>query len=274
MINSINDVINFRDTNTVYQFHGCWWHGCQTCFPNDRDSKQYGRSHKEKRDHTTKIAEYIRQSGYGLEEIWECEWRTYRRGNAVTNSYLYPTESRYRMTSEEILQFIRNGQLFGAVLCDIHVPEDKKDYFAEMPPIFKNTTVHFEDIGRHMQSYLKSSDQTFSDRRYLIGSMFGNKQLFITPLLQFYLKLGLVVTTIHEVIEFSPRKCFDGFADRVTNDRRAGDRDPALKVIGDTSKLIGESITFVDRRVSRKILSVMGVTKCIYPQETRFMGIP
>ena len=144
------------------------------------------------------------------------------------------------MTAEEILQFIRDGQLFGAVLCDIHVPEDKKEYFAEMTPIFKNTNVRYEDIGQHMQAFLQSSGQQFTERRYLIGSMFGEKQLFITPLLQFYLKLGLVVTTIHEVIEFSPRKCFDGFADSVTNDRRAGDRDPALKVRGDTSKLVGE----------------------------------
>ena len=145
------------------------------------------------------------------------------------------------MTKEEILQFIRNGRLFGAVLCDVHVPDEKKDYFAEMPPIFKNTTVRFEDIGSHMQSFVESSGQTFTERRYLIGSMFGEKQLFITPLLQFYLKIGLVVTEIHEVIEFSPKTCFNSFAEQVTDDRRAGDRDPALKVRGDTSKLTGQS---------------------------------
>ena len=33
--------------------------------------------------------------------------------------------------------------------------------------------------------------------------------------------------------------CFAAFADRITEDRRAADRDPALKVVGETSKLNG-----------------------------------
>lgn len=26
-----------KDTKTVYQMHGCYWHGCIKCYPNDRD---------------------------------------------------------------------------------------------------------------------------------------------------------------------------------------------------------------------------------------------
>ena len=36
-----------------------------------------------------------------------------------------------------------------------------------------------------------------------------------------------------------PKRAFSPFEQSVTNDRRAGDRDPAYKVIADTSKLIG-----------------------------------
>lgn len=108
-----------------------------------------------------------------------------------------------------------------------------------MPPVFKNTTVTVDNIGDYMRSFLQQTDKTFKDTRYLIGSMFGEKILIITPLLRWYTSHGLIVTKIHQVIEFQPRQCFRGFVEGVTNDRRAGDRDPNLRAIADTSKLIG-----------------------------------
>ena len=145
--------------------------------------------------------------------MWECTWKTHKRviansNNSIHNRYLYKTEVQYRMTEEQILQHIESGDIFGAVEVDINVPEELKSRFSEMCPIFKNTTVHFDDIGDHMQDYVNKSGQKFTERRYLIGSMFATKQLFITPLLQYYLKLGLKITKIYQVIEFNPKCCF------------------------------------------------------------------
>ena len=56
-----------------------------------------------------------------------------------------------------------------------------------------------------------------------------------------YLEHGLEVTRVYQVIEFDPSRCFKKFTENITNDRRAGDRDPSLKAIADTSKLIGNS---------------------------------
>ena len=173
--------------------------------------------------------------------IWECEWKEYKRSHNTHNRYTYPTESMYRMTEASLLERIRQGLIFGAVEVDIHVPNPLKEYFSEMPPIFKNTVVKHEDIGVFMQDFLKERNREFKDTRYLIGSMFGDKILIITPLLVWYMNHGLVVTKIHQLIEFKPSKCFKPFADRVSNDRRAGDRDPSMKAIADTSKLIGNS---------------------------------
>ena len=108
-----------------------------------------------------------------------------------------------------------------------------------MPPVFKNCTITSEHIGDFMREFLDSVGQTFQDTRYLIGSMWGKNILLITPLINWYIEHGLVVTKIHQVIEFSPKRCFTEFVDQISDDRRAGDRDPDLKVIGETSKLIG-----------------------------------
>ena len=90
-----------------------------------------------------------------------------------------------------------------------------------------------------MQDYLAQTGKTFKDTRYLIGSMFGTKILTITPLLRWYMAHGLTVTKVHQVIEFSPRQCFGEFVTNISDDRRAGDRDPNMKPIAEVSKLQG-----------------------------------
>ena len=218
------------------------WHGCESCFTDDRDVVRQGRTHNQKREHTRKISDYIRQEGFSLVEMWECEWRQYKSANgenAVHNSYTYKTENTYRMTELEVLAHVMNGDIFGAVEVDIRVPDDKKWLFEEMTPVFKNTTISQDDIGDYMRDYLTHDGKTFKDTRYLIGSMFGDKILLITPLLKWYLEHGLIVTKVYQVIEFEPRQCFGEFVTNISDDRRAGDRDPDLKPRAETSKTIG-----------------------------------
>ena len=205
---------------------GCFFHGCPTCKTNDRDEKKNGwPSLDEKYEKTEKMNQYIIENGYNLEVKWECEWRSEKIhiSPMPSNKYLYHLEDKYRLSQSEILKAVQDGELFGAVECDIHVPEHLKDKFSEMTPIFKNTLIREEDIGEHMQNFLKERNEKFKPTRYLIGSMFGEKILLITPLLKWYLQQGLIVTKIYQLIQFNPKKCFKKFADQVSEDRRAGD---------------------------------------------------
>ena len=71
------------------------------------------------------------------------------------------------------------------------------------------------------------------------------KILLITPLLRWYIEHGLLVTKINQFIEFCPKRAFSPYEESVTNDKRAGDRDPAYKALADTSKLIGNSFMVI-----------------------------
>ena len=51
------------------------------------------------------------------------------------------------ITQDQIIQYIRDGCLFGFVECDTEVPDHLKDYFSEMTPIYKNDDVSLDDIG-------------------------------------------------------------------------------------------------------------------------------
>jgi len=245
----MHDVVKFR------------YHGCPTCKPDNRDVKVGGRTLNEKYKQTEETSKYLRSLGYQLVEMWECSWSQHKRDHVPHNSYVYPTEDRYRMSQDQILSAILDGRIFGAVQCDVRVPENLKSHFGEMPPVFKNTTVTENDIGDHMTDFLSSTGKSFKPTRYLIGSMWGEKILMITPLLTWYIQHGLEVSRIHQIIEFAPKNCFKAFADRVSNDRRAGDTDPALKIVAETSKLIGKSRKILNYWFS-VLLIIFAFSKC------------
>ena len=63
-------------TRTVYEFHGCVYHGCLTCFPV-RDAKHYAtpdRTVEELYQATLNKRMALLRAGYTVIEMWECQW--------------------------------------------------------------------------------------------------------------------------------------------------------------------------------------------------------
>ena len=158
---------------------------------------------------------------------------------------------------KEIVNAVISEKMFGAVECDIVVPEvwppivrnrddfhekfDSKtpmEYFSEMSPLFVTTEVPFESIGAHMQKHVLDHGLSKKPRKLLVGGLRAKKILLATPLLRWYLLHGLEVTRIYTVIEFGKKKCFDDFAQKVTEGRRAGVASGS-KLMQDSWKLIG-----------------------------------
>ena len=89
----------------------------------------------------------------------ECEFQT-----TVSQPY------KQKLTGEYLLKQICAGKYFGAVVCDIRVLEMLKEYFAEMPPVFKNVEVWIEDIDPYMKNFCQNLGEFKTPRRWLIGS--------------------------------------------------------------------------------------------------------
>ena len=182
------------ETQTVYQFHGCYWHG-HDCALNR--GKEFNEKRKkpmaELLEETRANTEYIRSKGYRVVELYECEWRQLKRTNRKLQRFI-ATEVRRTldkvevMSTERILSEVRNERLFGCVEVDICVPDHLKEKFSEMCPIFKNTNISRDDIGEYMQSYAEENKIMAQPRRSLIGSLKGEKILLATPLLKWYLE--------------------------------------------------------------------------------------
>ena len=230
-------------TNIQYQFMGCYWHGCPTCFDPERKHPTRGGTYGEIYETTMRNVAYLESVGYPPVVQWECTWKAEKRNNPSINEYLnsrFPGREKNLKSSSQILEEVKTGEFFGTVEVDIHVPEQLKEKFQEMTPIFKNTEISINDIGEHTQSYAENHGCMPRSRRALIGSYYGDKILLSTPLLQFYLKQGLVVTKIHQVVQWVPAPCFRRFGDFVSNARREGDRGGSV-IVAETAKTVGNA---------------------------------
>ena len=145
------------------------------------------------------------------------------------------------MREKTLLEQLKSDKLFGYVQCDIEVPEELKEKFAKFPPIFKNTNVGRHDIGVLMKDYAEKEGLLCQPRKMLISSYFLENGTLITPLLLFYLDLGLVCKKTYRFVENIPVKCFNKFVQSAVNARREGGENPNSSVVAETMKLLANS---------------------------------
>ena len=257
------------ETRTAYQFHGCFWHGCPKCHTdpeetNPKNNKTMATLLVDTKKHTTYLRRHVK-----VVEMWECDWKRERDP--------LPRQ-KWNMTQQQIIAAVVDGTLFGMVECDVRVPEHLQDHFAEMQPIFKNTTVTRDDIGPFMRQYAEEHNILTKPRRMLVGSYRGDKILLTTPLLRWYLAHGLVVDRVYQVVSYEPNPCFQRFGESVSAARRAGDADTDRAIIGDTMKLLGNSaygktVTNVDRHHDVKYCTEVGTSRPISNKRFRQLDV-
>ena len=257
------------ETRTAYQFHGCFWHGCPKCHTdpeetNPKNNKTMATLLADTKKHTTYLRRHVK-----VVEMWECDWKRERDP--------LPRQ-KWNMTQQQIIAAVVDGTLFGMVECDVRVPEHLQDHFAEMQPIFKNTTVTRDDIGPFMRQYAEEHNILTKPRRMLVGSYRGDKILLTTPLLRWYIAHGLVVDHVYQVVEYEPKPCFRNFGESVSTARRNGDVDPDKAIIADTMKLLGNSaygktVTNVDRHRDVKYCTEVGTSTLISNKRFRQLDV-
>ena len=216
-------VDGFAEPNKVFEFLGCYFHG-HDCTKKNKDIDKWEK--------TMERIEKLRSLGYDVEFITECEWKSAAK----------VTEPKYPpATFQELVVEISNDEVFGIVCCDLHVPPHLIEKYSPFPPIFKNTSISLDVIGKHMQRYCTMIGRDKGVDRSLISSMFGSGLVMLTPLFKKYIEMGLICTDIKFLLEYNPQPVFQWFTDKVANDRRYADLDPAKQIIGETSKLAGNS---------------------------------
>ena len=70
--------------NTVYEFQGCFWHGCPRCFPNRmvEHPRHLGLTMQDVYHNTQRKMAFLRDvRGYNVVEKWQCDWARLKAEN-------------------------------------------------------------------------------------------------------------------------------------------------------------------------------------------------
>ena len=123
-------------------------------------------------------------------------------------------EQRSRLTKVPyLLQMLLAKKVFGILVCDIIIPEDKdaermKKYFEDFAPIIKHASINYEDIGEFMQGVSDRSGIKVKDRRCVIDSYFGKGVGLIDEYVVLLLNKGFMVDKVHTFIPYNKEPLF------------------------------------------------------------------
>ena len=62
-------------TRTCFEFKGCYWHGCKSCYRDTDWNTRLDRPMEELHRITIAKEEKLGRQGYRVVVMWECEWR-------------------------------------------------------------------------------------------------------------------------------------------------------------------------------------------------------
>ena len=92
-----------------------------------------------------------------------------------------------------------------------------------------------------MQDYAEKEGLLYRPRKILISSYFLENGTLITPLILFYLELGLQCKKIYCFVEYTQGNWFNKFVQSAVNARREGDENPNSSVVAEAMKLLANS---------------------------------
>ena len=159
-----------RETGRVFQFDGCWWHGC-SCIRVDPEDVKKKKLLLERRERTEKTRERIQQDGrYTLVTMKECQFKRQMADDEELFHFAQswdPTFStkRRELKQEDVLSAIEDGTLFGVVCATVTLPTSwtgkfqhplsPQELYEIFPPLFANRSVSFDDVGPYTQSCMR-----------------------------------------------------------------------------------------------------------------------
>jgi hypothetical protein len=78
----------YENKNAIFEFHGCYYHGCKKCFPNRNETnKTTGQKYKMLYKQTKNKKRHCENNGYQYFRIWECKWKKLKNNNEKLQKY-------------------------------------------------------------------------------------------------------------------------------------------------------------------------------------------
>ena len=121
-------------------------------------------------------------------------------------------------TEEEFLEAIENGRFYGLVKCDVFTPPEVIEKFASLnfPFIYRKVKVEEEMLAPKMKQMALEGGRSFPyETNTLTWS--GEDLLLITPLIQFYISLGMKIRNIRWCVKYHKDQPFENFVNSLVD---------------------------------------------------------
>ena len=228
--------------DTVFQFHGCYFHGCRNEKHGwkDHDFRRPGEASEQWiqiHNRTKAITSYLRNVlGFNVVEMRECDWdaqvATEKLAADIASRPIFqyqpiPKANRFRMTEGDICRAIKRevNPLFGFIVCDVHTPEHLKAKYDAFPLVYRHYDIDRDDLEPWMYDMAVEKGYLKQPSKLLITCHEATNILLATPLVKFYLEMGLIIKNINKVYQYNAVTCFEEFVTTCQEKRIAGDSD-------------------------------------------------
>ena len=82
-------------TGTVYQFHGCYFHGHQCEVSKNENNPNWKENRADYFKATQNTSSFIKESGHKFVEMWECEFSRFAKSNPAVYGYTKEVRPRF-----------------------------------------------------------------------------------------------------------------------------------------------------------------------------------
>ena len=87
--------------------------------------------------------------------------------------------------------------------------------YSEFPPAFEKASITKNDLSPLMLQFAIDSNLLNQPQKSLMVSMFANKILLTTDLLQWFMDHGPLLTKVYQVVQFKAAACFRKFGESI-----------------------------------------------------------
>jgi len=79
-----------QDTHIVYEFQGCFFHGCPRCYPNRHEHhvRHCDRTMQDVYETTQQKMKELRALGYHVVEMWGCDWKRLKASSPEIQTFV------------------------------------------------------------------------------------------------------------------------------------------------------------------------------------------
>ena len=107
-------------SNTIFQYHGCKWHGCPCQKRKERNSLEEERSADQRYAKTIELEKKMKEQGFKIVSVWECEKPELKKKRFCKKFRPYPYFIVYDF--EAICQKINEKQTDELTITAKHIP--------------------------------------------------------------------------------------------------------------------------------------------------------